>query len=142
MPNDFPQSFDDPIEPNQTLILKYEGEDDQSFFVSNSNLTRLAIPKNRSVPKPFRDHPPQPLTPAFHLLALAFLGLAPAGLGALVLAPIAALWALAMAVTRPLTRADRARVIVVLGIAALLLGIAIPLSAVVLAHFNIRGRFP
>lgn len=132
----------DALRPNPPVILQYEGEDDQSFFVSGLNTKRLAVPKNRSIPRPFRDQPPQPLTPAFHLLVLAFVGLAPAGLGTLVLAPLAALWALAVVITRPLTRADHIRIIIILGIAALLFGIAIPLSAQVLTHINVDGRFP
>ncbi len=70
-----------------------------------ANSAHLTIPKNRSIPKPFVDKPPQPLTPAFRLLAWAFVGLAPAGLGTLVLAPGRVLWALAMLLTRPLIRA-------------------------------------
>ena len=135
-------SNNNPLEPDQTSSLKYEGEDDQSFFVSSDNSACLTIPKNRSIPNPFVDQPAQPLTPAFRLLAWAFVGLAPAGLGTLVLAPAAALWVLAMILTRPLIRADRIRVFVVWGIAAMLLGIAIPVSTLVLAHFHIRGRFP
>jgi hypothetical protein len=142
MPNPPERENDNPVSPGQAFILKYEGEDDQSFFVSSGNSAPLSIPKNRAIPKPFRDRPPQPLTPAFHLLAWAFVGLAPAGLGALVLAPLAALWALVMVLTRPLFRADRVRVIIVWGFAALLLGIAIPISAPVLAHFNLKGFFP
>ena len=133
MPNPLPQNNADLLKQNKTLILKYEGEDDQSFFVSCPGAERLAVPTNYSVPKPFRDRPPQPLTPAFYLLALAFLGLAPAGLGTLVLAPLAALWALVVLITRPLTRGDTLRVMVVWGIAALLLGIAIPMSRPFLA---------
>ncbi len=135
-------THDNPLEPDLTTSLKYEGEDDQSFFVSSANSAHLTIPKNRSIPSPFVDQPAHPLTPAFRLLTWAFVGLAPAGLGTLVLAPAAALWALAMILTRPLIRADRIRVFVVWGIAALLLGIAIPVSTLVLAHFHIRGRFP
>jgi len=125
-----------PINPDRTLILRYEGEDDQSFLVSGLNGAHLSAPKNRSVPKRFLDQPSQPLTPAFRLLALAFLGLAPAGLGTLVLAPLAALWALAMLTTRSLSRSDIIRVIVVWGIAAGLLGIAIPVSALLMARFS------
>jgi hypothetical protein len=94
----------------------------------------LTVPKNRAIPKPFIDQPSQPLTPAFHLLAAAFVGLAPAGLGTLVLAPLAALWALAMLITRPLTRDDRVRVLAVWGVSAGLLGLAIPMSALFLAR--------
>lgn len=135
-------THDNPLEPDLTTSLKYEGEDDQSFFVSSANSAHLTIPKNRSIPSPFVDQPAHPLTPAFRLLTWAFVGLAPAGLGTLVLAPAAALWALAMILTRPLIRVDRIRVFVVWGIAALLLGVAIPVSTLVLAHFHIRGRFP
>jgi hypothetical protein len=133
---------DNPLKPDQTTSLKYEGEDDQSFFASRANSAHLTIPKNRSIPSPFVDQPAHPLTPAFRLLAWAFVGLAPAGLGTLVLAPAAGLWALAMILTRPLIRADLKRVFVVWGIATLLLGIAIPMSMLVLAHFHFRGRFP
>jgi hypothetical protein len=142
MPNGLSQNPDELQKTPQTLILKYEGEDDQSFFVSGLHTARISVPKNRSTPKPFRDRPPQPLTPAFRLLAWAFVGLAPAGLGALVLAPLAALWALVVLITRPLPLRDRVRVMVVWAIAALLVGIAHPLSDQVLAHLHIRGRFP
>jgi hypothetical protein len=96
----------------------------------------LTFPKSRSVPKPFLDQPSQPLTPAFHLLAAAVVGLAPAGLGTLVLAPLAALWALVMLISRPLTRGDRRRVFVVWGVSAGLLGLAIPISALFLARLS------
>jgi hypothetical protein len=136
MPHALAQNIDDLLKPDRTIILRYEGEDDQSFLVSGTNGARLTVPKNRNVPKPFLDQPPQPLTPAFRLLAAAFVGLAPAGLGTLVLAPLAALWALAMLITRSLTRGDRIRVIAVWGIAAGLLGIAIPMSALFLARLS------
>jgi hypothetical protein len=122
------------IVPDQTLILRYEDEDDLSVFVSNIEGIRLTVPKNRAIPKPFIDQPPQPLTPAVHLLAAAFVGLAPAGLGTLVFAPLAALWALGMLITRPLSRSDRIRVFVVWGIAAVLLGLAVPMCALFLAR--------
>ena len=136
MPHALPQNIDDLFKPDRTLILRYEGEDDQSYFVSGADGARLTVPKNRNVPKPFLDQPSRPLTPAFRLLAAAFVGLAPAGLGALVLAPLAALWALAMLFTRPLTRDDRKRVVAVWGIAAGLLGLAIPMSALFLARLS------
>lgn len=120
------QKVGDLSKPDRELILRYEGEDDRSYFVSDAGGTRLTVPKNRSVPKPFIDQ--QPLTPAIRLLGWAFVGLAPAGLGTLVLAPLAALWALAVLVARPLNRGDRIRVIAVWGIAAGLLGLAIPVS--------------
>jgi hypothetical protein len=116
------------------LILRFESEDDQSLFVSLPDGEQLALPKNRAVPRLLLLKRANPLTPAFHLLGLAFVGLAPAGLGTLFLAPLAALWALIMLITRPLAPADRKRVVVVGGIAAMLLGIAIPLSKIFFAR--------
>ena len=130
------QRSDDLLEPDRALSLRYEGENDQLFFVSSADGARRTVPKNRNVPALFLDQRPQPLAPAFRLLLAAFVGLAPAGLGTLVLAPLAALWALAMLFTRPLTRYDRIRVIAVWGIAAGLLGLAIPMSMLFLAHLS------
>ena len=125
-----------PIEQNQPLILNYESEDDLYYSVAGLDGIYSRIPKNRAVPVPFLDHLSQPLTPAFRLLVLAFLGLAPAGLGTLVLAPLAALWALVILATRPLTRGDTIRVMIILGIVAGLLALAIPLSRLFLARLS------
>ena len=116
--------------------LKYESEDDSAYIVSDESGAKLVVPKNRSVPRPLIDQPPQPLTPAFRMLVAAFVGLAPAGLGTIVLAPLAVLWSLAVLLTRPLEPADRKRLVVVCGIAALLLAVAIPLSALFFARLS------
>jgi hypothetical protein len=136
MPSTLPQNLEDLLQQDQTLILRYAGEDDGSLFVSIPDGTVRRLPKNRSVAQTFSDQQPQPIYPAFRLLALAFVGLAPAGLGTLVLAPLAILWALAMLITRHLSQGDRARVRVVWGIAILLLGLAIPLSALYWASLS------
>jgi hypothetical protein len=136
MQNVLPQNMDNLLTSDRSLILRYEGEDDQSYIVSRTNGARLTIPKNRSVPKPFVDKPPQPLSPAFRLLVAAFIGLAPAGLGTIVLAPLAVLWSLAMVFTRPLYRSDRKRVVAVCAIAVVLLALAIPLSELFLARLS------
>lgn len=131
-----PQNTGDPSTPGRSLILRYESEDDRSYFVSDAGGARLTVPKNCSVPKPFVDKPPQPLTPAFRLLVAAFVGLAPAGLGTIILAPLAVLWSLAVLLTRPLNPTDRKRAVVVCVIAAVLLALAIPLSELFLARFS------
>jgi len=128
MQNSLPEKNDNFLSQDKTLILMYSAEDDHSLFVSCHDGTLLTVPKNRNIPQPFPDQPTQPLTPAFRLLALAFVGLAPAGLGALFLAPLAGLWALVILITRPLSPADQKRVLIVCGIAVVLLGIAIPIS--------------
>ena len=105
------------------------------FLVSGRDRSLLAVPKNRSIPQSSMDPASQPFKPVFRLLLLAFLGLAPAGLVTLVLAPLAALWALAIAIKRPLSQSDTIRVAVIWGVAAGLLAIAIPLSKIVLVRF-------
>jgi hypothetical protein len=136
MPDAVRQNTDNFLKNDRSIILRYEGEDDRSYIVTRPDGTRLIFPKNRSVPKPFVDNPPQPLTPAFRLLVAAFLGLAPAGLGTIVLAPLAVLWSLAMIFTRPLNRSDRKRVVAICAIAAVLLALAIPLSELFLARLS------
>jgi hypothetical protein len=132
-----PHKTDDLIQPERPLNLRYEGEDDQSYWVSASDGACLTISKNRRVPQPFQYKPLEPLTPAFRLLAWAFVGLAPAGLGTLVLAPLAALWALRILITRPLSLRDQKRVMIVCGIAILLLGIAIPMTRLLFIRLSL-----
>ncbi|MGD0173191.1 MAG: hypothetical protein ABSC61_01960 [Anaerolineales bacterium] len=136
MPDAVRQNSNNFLSNDRSLLLRYESEDDQSYIVSRTDGARLTIPKNRGVPKPFVDKPPQPLTPAFRLLVADFLGLAPAGLGTIVLAPLAVLWSLAVLLTRPLNQNDRKRVVAVCAIAAVLLALAIPLSELFLARLS------
>ncbi len=98
MSHDFQWNSDAQLESGRSLILKYEGEDDHSFFVSGIDGNGLSVPKNRNVPKAFRDQSVQPLTPSIRLLAWAFAGLAPAGLGTIILAPLAAVSATVIAI--------------------------------------------
>ena len=135
MKTDVPHKKANPAKPEKNLILKYEGEDDRLFLVSGRDRSLLSVPKNRNVPRSTIDPSTQPFNPVFRLLLFAFIGLAPAGLGTLVLAPLAALWALAIVIKHPLSRSDTIRVAIVWGIAAGLLAIAIPLSKLLLARF-------
>ena len=129
------QKNNEQLEPERTLILRYTGEDDRFYLVAGQDGDHLSVPKNRNVQKPLIQSS-KTLTPAFRLLALAFLGLAPAGLGTLVFAPLAALWALVIWVTHPLPRSDTLRVVLVWRLAAGLLAIAIPLSRLLLARLS------
>jgi hypothetical protein len=134
MLNTFSQTNFERILPDHRLILKYEGEDDLSFQVSGGNQDCLSVPKNRQVPNTQPDRTAHAFKPVFRLIALAFLGLAPAGLGTLVLAPLAALWALTLAISHPLSRENTIRVVIVWVLAAGLLALAIPLSKLFLAR--------
>jgi len=120
----------------EDVFLKYQDEDDQVYVLSDGDNGRVIVPKNRNVPERFRQQQMQPLTPAFRLLMMAILGLAPAGLGTLVLAPLAALWTVYACLTHQMARADRIRAALVLGIVAVLLGLAIPLSMVFLHRLS------
>ena len=114
--------------------LTYQREDDRVYILSDGAEELLLVPKNRDVPEAFLHPQTGPLTPAFSLLALAFLGLALAGLGTIILAPLAMLWTLYVCFTRRLDRADHIRAAIILGISAGLLGFAIPLSLLFLAR--------
>jgi hypothetical protein len=125
-----------PISSEKSLILRYKGEDDTSFFVTSLNGFSIQIPKNRNAQNPVTDQSDRILIPAFRLLLLAFFGLAPAGLGTIVLAPLAALWALVIWVTQPLSHTGTLRVMLICGLAATLLSVAVPLSKLFLAHLS------
>jgi hypothetical protein len=125
-----------PIKPDRASGLRYESEDEGTYIVSDDSGARLRVPKKRGVSESALDRSSSPITPVSRLLLAAFFGLAPAGLGTLVMAPPAMVWALALFFTRPLSRADRVRVMVVCGIAAVLLGIAIPASRLFLDRFS------
>jgi hypothetical protein len=136
MPDALPQTVDQHPRPERAFILRYENEDDRSYFVSEADGASLAVPKRREVPEAAIGQSPSPMTPVFRLLLAGFLGLAPAGLGALVLAPLAALWALAIFATRRLDRADRIRLAVALGMAAGLFAIAVPMTLLFRDRFS------
>jgi hypothetical protein len=136
MADALPPNIDGCIKTDEAPGIRYLSEDDQSYFVSGNNGPRLTVPKRRAVPGAAIGRSSSPMAPVFRLLLAGFLGLAPAGLGALVLAPLAALWALAIFFTRRLERADRIRLMAVLGMAAGLLAIAIPMSLLFLARFS------
>jgi hypothetical protein len=116
------------LPPDQASFLKYEAEDRQVYILSDRTGSILRVPKNRTEAPTPREAETGHFAPAYILLSAAFLGLAPAGLGTLVFAPLAMLWALGIAVFRRPGRAATNRIAVVWGLAALMLLAAIPLS--------------
>jgi len=123
-------SMDDAVilTPEQSACLRYESEDEQVYFLSGRDGTRLQVPKNRKDAEFVREPSSAAFSPAYRLLVAAFLGLAPAGLGTLVFAPLAMLWTIVIVLRFPLIRADRIRFAVVWLVAAVLLALAVPLS--------------
>jgi hypothetical protein len=112
----------------ETCFFRYEREDDSVYYLTDRSGRRVTIEKNRSTSNP----PPEKNTSIYswphRILLAAFLGLAPAGLGTLVLAPLALLWAGAESLIRQPGRTDRIRLIFVVLIAVALLAVAFPLS--------------
>ncbi len=110
---------------NTDPYLTYQGEDDEYYFLADSKGKPLRIQKNRAVPESFQQVQTRPLAPVFRALAIAVLGLAPAGLGTLLVVPLAVLWTVGVILTRSLNRADRIRAAIVVGISFGLLGFAV-----------------
>jgi hypothetical protein len=115
--------------PEQAAFIKYEGEDHEVYILSDRNGAILRVPKNRNGTPAPRAAGADPFSQAYILLFLAFLGLAPAGLGTLIFAPLAMLWTLGIAVFRRLGRTGLIRIAAVWGMAALMLLAAAPLAA-------------
>jgi hypothetical protein len=115
------------LPPDQASFLKYEGEDRQVYILSDRTGSILRVPKNRMTTPASREADTGRFAPAYILLSAAFIGLAPAGLGTLVFAPLAMLWALGIALFRRPGRTGSKRIVVVWGLAALIMLAAIPL---------------
>lgn len=112
----------------QDPTLEYKVENERVYVLSNGADLSLIVPKQRNMPESYLAEMPDPLRLAFRLILWAFLGLAPAGLGALALAPLAAACAAQLYFKPPLSQANRVRVAIVLALAAALLAVAVVLS--------------
>ena len=116
-------------------FLAYIDETDQVYYVRSNEYLSLAVPKDRSIPEVYPPERPAPLARANRWLAWAIIGLALAGLGTLVFAPLAFLSAVT-ALTGPLERPDRIRAGIVLFLAAVLAACAILLGWLFLIHLR------
>lgn len=116
------------LTPEQASGLTYRGEDDLHYFVTDRAGTRLRLPKQRSAVDISDQTASSEFAPVFQVLLLGLIGLAPSGLGTVVLVPAALIWSLGLALRRPLSAADRVRLAVVWLTGAGLLGLAVPMS--------------
>lgn len=92
----------------QDAFLEYLAETDDFYHIrTHTNLT-LAHPKDRATAEPFPPPAPPPAREAFRWLGWSVIGLIPAGLGALICAPVAMLAAIHLLRSRP-SKADRQR---------------------------------
>jgi len=121
------------MESKTDTTLTYLGEDEQFYLLKDGKEEFLRMPKGRAIQESFHQVQVRPLTPVYRILAVAALGLAPAGLGTLLLVPLALAWTTWVILTRSLDKTDRKRAAIILGVCAGLLGVAIPLSLIFLA---------
>jgi hypothetical protein len=121
------------LESKTDTTLTYLGEDEQFYLLKDGKEGFLRMPKGRAVQESFHQVQVRPLAPVYRLLAIALLGLAPAGLGTLLLVPLALVWTIWVILTHSLDKTDRKRAAIVLGVCAGLLGVAVPLGLIFLA---------
>ncbi|MCI0398833.1 MAG: hypothetical protein L0322_28425 [Chloroflexi bacterium] len=115
-------------------FLAYQGETDQLYRVWSSLNLELIVPKDRAAVEPYPPPETKPLTPVFTFLRWTAVGLIPAGLGALFLAPATAVCALLVYYHYRLNPADQTRIVVVLFWAAVLWMAAVFLSLLFVIH--------
>jgi len=78
----------------QDAFLAYQGETQTAYRISTKRGFQFAHPKDRAAPELFPPAEPAPTHPAQRWLAWALIGLVPAGVGAVLCAPVAAVAAL------------------------------------------------
>ncbi len=114
-------------------FLDYVGESSAMYFIRTNTGLVLTVPKKHAVTEPYPPREPSLLRQAYRRLGLALFGLALAGLGTWLFAPLSIISAI-QAGKRAQTRADQVRALLVIGAALLLCCLAIPLSALLLMH--------
>ena len=123
------------LELEQNPFLAYMDETDHVYYVRSQEYLALTVPKDRGIPE---SYPPQrhpALTRAYRWLAWSFAGLALAGIGTLIFAPLAFSQA-ASALRQPIQKPDRVRARLILAFSILLSAIAVFFVWLFLAHFS------
>jgi hypothetical protein len=118
----------------QEPFLAYVHETEELYQVRSGLDLLINVPKNRSFEKPYLQREPSRLKPAFTWLYLSFIGLVLGGVGAVLLAPIAAFQVLRLQ-SFPHFRADRVRLTIVMILALLVWILSIPISWLFLIRF-------
>jgi hypothetical protein len=93
---------------NQDPFVLYLDETDHLYHVRSGGQLSLSVFKDRSIPEPYPVKRPVLLQHAYRWLWMAFLGLALAGLGALIFAPLAAISAIALSLTHTSKQSSKA----------------------------------
>ena len=118
---------------HQEPFLAYLGETDDLYRVKSGLEILLNVPKSRAVPEPYPAPKPDGLRSTQRLLLFSVLGLLFGGIGAVLLAPLAALNAMVLMV-KPISNRDRGRAIVALVASALIWLAALPVSWLFILH--------
>lgn len=118
----------------QEPFLAYVYETEGFYQVRSGRELLINIPKNRTYETPFLKKKPGPAQPAFRWLGWSLLGLLLGGVGAVVLAPIAAFQALRLHASVPL-EGERVRLLIVFLLSVIIWLAAIPISWLLLIRF-------
>ena len=118
----------------QEPFLAYVYETEQFYQVRSGRDLLINIPKNRTFEIPYLKKKPGLAQSAFRWLSLALLALFLGGLGAVILAPIAAFQALRLQASAP-TDGERMRLLIVFILAVIIWLAAIPISWLLLIRF-------
>jgi hypothetical protein len=118
----------------QEPFLAYVYETEEFYQVRSGRDLLINIPKNRNFETPYLKKAPGLARPAFRWLSLSILTLFLGGVGAVLLAPIAAFQALRLQASAP-SRGDRVRLLIVFILAVVIWLAAIPISWLLLIRF-------
>lgn len=113
--------------------LVYLAETEETYQVRSGIDLLINVPKDRVHKVPFPQRDWGPLRPVFLWLNAALFGLLLGGLGAFIIAPVAAFKSVQLQL-RPLERSDRIRLLVILALSVLLWLASIPLVIIFLLH--------
>jgi hypothetical protein len=118
----------------QEPFLAYVHETEQFYQVRSGRELLINIPKDRTFDIPYLKKKPGFARPAFHWLTLSIAALFLGGVGAVVLAPVAAFQALRLHASAP-SEAERVRLLIVFLLAVMIWLVAIPISWLLLIRF-------
>lgn len=118
----------------QEPFLAYVYETPELYQVRSGRDLLINIPKNRAFETPYLKKAPGLARPAFRWLSFSVLALILGGVGAVLLAPIAAFQALRLQAAAP-SRGDRVRLVIVFILAVIVWLAAIPISWLLLIRF-------
>ena len=118
----------------QEPFLAYVYETEVFYQVRSGRDLLVNIPKNRTFEIPYLKKAPGLAKPAFRWLSLSLLALFLGGVGAVLLAPVAAFQALRLQASAP-SDGDRVRLLIVFILAVIIWLAAIPISWLLLIRF-------